>query len=138
QLLARAKPLARGITMALGLFALVLPVLLLLIWLFGISINAPAVNLAIVQPPPGGAPEPEERQGSTLLTIDAVAPRPWESGKLGPLPAGMWGTDNAWVYVRRGGPIGVSLPFALLGPVPQRVLLSEGSYEIDVVYAPRF
>src|SRR5437667_8233364 len=84
QLLSRAKPLARGITMALGLFALVLPVLLLLIWLFGISINAPAVNLAIVQPPLGGAPEPEERQGSTLLTIDAVAPQPWESGKLGP------------------------------------------------------
>src|SRR5258705_7459282 len=99
QLLSRAKPGTRAITVALGLFALALPVLLLLVWLFGISINAPAVNLAVVEPPPGGAPEPEERQGSTLLTIDAVAPQPWESGKLAPLQTGMWGTEKSWVYL---------------------------------------
>lgn len=138
QLLSRAKPVARAITAAVGLFAFALPVLLLLIWLFGISINAPAANLAVVQSPPGGTPEPEDRQGSTLLTIDAVAPQPWESGQLAPLQPGMWGTDKTWVYIRRGGPAGEKLPFALLGHVPQRVLLAEGSYEIDVVYAPRF
>src|SRR5262245_17836782 len=138
QLLARAKPITRGITAVLGLIALALPVALLLAWLFGISINAPAANLAVVQPPPGSSPEPEEHKGSTLLTIDAVAPQHWESDALGPLQPGMWGTDKTWVYVRRGGPAGEQLPFALLGHVPQRVLLPEGKYEIEILYAPRF